>query len=675
MSGRPDTELVLERNVELERGPVKINADKATYRVVEDQVEASGNIRLQREGDIFTGDELRLKLDSGQGYLLNPSYRIERNNGQGTAERVDFLSRERAVIKDGTYSTCEATDPDWYLRSSELDLDTARDFGRSRNTVVFFKGLPIFGFPAMSFPLSDARQSGFLPPTFGTTTNGGIDLVTPYYFNIAPNRDLTLYPRVLTRRGLQMGAEGRYLGSNYRGETRLEYLANDQERKIDRYALSSVHTQGFKSGLSYSWNYNTASDDRYPEDFPSTLTTASQRLLTRDLGVSYAAKYWSTTALVSNYQVLQDPLSPITEPYDRLPQINFLAGRYDVKGFDWNLKSEITRFWHPDLVRGNRFVINPQLSYPVLRLGYFVTPKIALHSTHYSLQNLAPGSDRNSNRTLPIFSLDSGLIFERDTALFSRRMTQTLEPRLFYVYIPYRDQSALPNFDSAQASLNFAQLFTENRFIGNDRIGDANQVTAALTSRYLEADGAERLRLTIGQRFYFQEQRLNFGVPTSQTRSDLLLAAAGQITGTLRTDTTLQYSESTSKLSRASAAIRWEPAMRKVLSLQYRRDEVASPERLEQVDVAAQWPLANKWYGVGRVNYSLPDNKVAESLAGFEYKADCWVFRAVSQRIPTAAGRSATTLFLQLELTGLARLGSNPLEALRRNIPGYQPVN
>jgi LPS-assembly protein len=311
----------------------------------------------------------------------------------------------------------------------------------------------------------------------------------------------------------------------------------------------------------------------------------------------------------------------------------------------------------------------------VLRPGYFVTPKIALHSTHYSLQNLASGSDRNPNRTLPIFSLDSGLVFERDTALFSRRMTQTLEPRLFYVYIPYRDQSALPNFDSAQASLNFAQLFTENRFIGNDRIGDANQVTAALTSRYLEADGAERLRFTIGQRFYFEEQRLNFGAPTSQTRSDLLLAATGQITGTLRTDTTLQYSESASKLSRASAGIRWEPGMRKVLSLQYRRDEFASPERLEQVDVAAQWPLANKWYGVGRVNYSLPDNKVAESLVGVEHKAGCWVFRAVSQRIPTAAGRSATTLFLQLELTGLARLGSNPLEALRRNIPGYQPVN
>jgi LPS-assembly protein len=673
MSGRPDRELILERDVEVTRGPTTINADKATYRILEDEVEAVGNVRMRRFGDTYTGDELKLRIEEGQGYVLNPAYRLQRNNAQGEAERIDFEAQDRARVTEGTYSTCEGPDPDWYLKSNTMNLDFGRDVGTAAKTVVYFKGVPILATPAMSFPLSDARKSGVLPPTIGTSNKGGLDITVPYYFNIAPNRDLTLFPRIIARRGVQLGVEGRYLSEKYVGQTRVEVLPDDMQTKTTRYALASTHTQTLASGLSYAWNINSASDDNYPSDFSRTITEASQRLLLRDVNLNYGGRYWNATARVSNYQVLQDPLAPIARPYDRMPQLTLHTGRQDVEGFDWTADSEATRFWHRDMVRGDRFFVNPRIAYPMLYPGYFVTPKLSLHASKYYLDNQIPGVSNELNRVLPTFSVDSGLVFERDARFFGQSMTQTLEPRLFYVHTPFRDQSAFPNFDTAEADLSFAQLFSENRFVGNDRISDANQLTAALVSRYIEPTGAERLRLALGQRFYFTEQRVTLqGTASNQSRSDLLLSASGRLTSAVTIDTNVQYDQNLGSTRRANYGVRWQPAPRKVLNLIYRRDQ---PNRLEQVDVSAQWPLTNRWYGVGRVNYSLPDRKAAEGLLGVEYKADCWVFRLVSQRIPTATGKATSAIFFQLELNGLTRLGSNPLEALRTSIPGYQLVN
>jgi LPS-assembly protein len=673
MSGRPDREIILERDVEITRGATTVNADKATYRILEDEVEAVGNVRMRRFGDTYTGDELKLRIEEGKGYVLNPAYRLNRNNAQGDAERIDFEARDRARVTEGTYSTCEGPDPDWYLKSSTLNLDSGRDVGTSSKTVVYFKGVPILATPAMSFPLSDARKSGVLPPTIGTSNKGGLDIIVPYYFNIAPNRDVTLYPRLIARRGVQLGVEGRYLSETYAGQTRVEVLPDDRQTKTTRYALASTHAQTLAPGLTYGWNINSASDDNYPNDFSRTITDASQRLLLRDVNVNYGARYWNATARVSNYQILQDPLAPIARPYDRLPQLSLRTGRQDVEGFDWTADSELTRFWHSSQVRGDRFFVNPKVAYPILHPGYFITPKLQLHASKYQLENQLPGVPSQLNRVLPTFSVDSGLVFERDARFFRQSMTQTLEPRLFYVNTPYRNQSAFPNFDTAEADLSFAQLFSENRFVGNDRISDANQLTAALVSRYIEPSGAERLRMAIGQRYYFDEQRVTLvGTANNQSRSDLLLSAAGRLTSTVTVDGNIQYDQSLGSTRRANYGVRWHPAPKKVLNLIYRRDV---PNQLEQVDVSAQWPVSNRWYGVARVNYSLLDSKVAEGLLGMEYKADCWVFRLVSQRIPTATGKATSAIFFQLELNGLTRLGSNPIEALRSSIPGYELIN
>lgn len=673
MTGRPDRDLQLDDKVEVLRGSTKITADHAKFHVVEDEVEASGHARMTRNGDVYNGDDLKLNMDSGKGFVTKPTYRIERTKGQGHAARIIFEAEDRATVVEGTYSTCEGTNPDWYLKSSKLRLDTGRDLGVSASSVIYFKGVPILAAPEMSFPLSDARESGILPPTIGATNRGGVEFTLPYYFNIAPNRDLTLYPKLIAQRGLQLGVDARYLDPSYSGETKLEFLPQDRLTHTNRYALASVHTQKLASGLTLNWNLNAASDKDYPTDFSNTLTTASQRLLIRDLNLVYGNSFGTFVARTSKYQVLQDFAAPIAQPYDRLPQLTFSTARQDVAGFDFSFDSDFTRFTHPTLQRGDRLFVVPRVAYPIIRPGYFITPKLSLNATRYKLDEVLPGADASPSRVVPTASIDSGLFFERPGTFFGKSVTQTLEPRLFYVRTPYRNQDSLPNFDSSLADLSFTQIFSENRFVGNDRISDANQITAAITSRFLETDGAERARVAFGQRYYLVKPRVSLGTPQEDSRSDVLLSASGRITDAFYAETNMQYSQTLHRLNRANYAVRYQPAPLKVLNLQYRLD---LPNNLEKfVDVSGQWPLARRWYGVGRIDYSLKTRKVAEGLLGLEYKADCWVFRTVAQRIPTATRQATTALFFQLELNGLSKLGSNPIDALRRNVPGYQNVN
>lgn len=676
MTGRPDREIIMERDVEISRGATVLHADHATYNVIEDEVEATGNVRMKRYGDDYTGEALKLKMDSGEGYVSRPTYKLEINHAQGTGQRIDFQSRDNAVVTEGIYSTCESTDPDWYLKATTLNLDTGREIGVANSTIVYFKGVPILAAPSMSFPLSNARKSGWLPPTIGTTSTGGFEVLTPYYLNIAPNRDVTLYPKLITKRGVQLGADGRYLGETYGGETKIEGLQNDQQTKTNRWAITSTHHQSLTPALSFAWNINSASDDNYPSDFARSITTSAQRLLPRNTSVNYAGNFWRATLVTSTYQVLQDPAAPITKPFDRLPQISLNAGRQDVEGFDWSVDNEVTRFQSSGLQGGERLVVNPKISYPIIGASYFLTPKLAVHATRYNLDSgtftTGTATTTELSRVLPTFSLDGGLIFERESSLLSKAMTQTLEPRLFYVRTPYKNQSLFPLFDTGEADLSFSQLFSENRFVGNDRVSDANQLTTAVTTRFIESTGAERLRVALGQRFYFSDPLVALTPISSPSRSDLLASVNGQVTSMLALDANIQYSQSASQVNRANFGARWQPAPKQVLNLEYRRDV---PNSLQQAEFSTQWPVAKRWYGVARVNYSLLDHRIAEGLGGVEYKADCWVFRIVGQRTPTATNQTSSSLFFQLELNGLTRLGSNPLDAIRTSVPGYQLIN
>ena len=693
ISGRPEREINLDNNVVIERGTTtKMTSDTACYKQVENEVEAEGRITMQRFGDQYTGDLLKLNMDTGKGFLLNPTYHFEVGNGRGKAERVDFINPDEATVIDGTYSTCEGPNPDWYLKSSTLNLDSGRDVGTGGKTIIYFKDVPILGTPGISFSLSGARRSGWLAPTPGFTSKNGFELLVPYYFNIAPNRDLTLYPKYIQRRGIQLGAVGRYLGETdaglYSGETSIDYLPNDKQTKTDRYMIKSRHEQALAKGWTYGWDVRDASDNRYPSDFSKTVATATERQLLRELRTDYRTEDWTLTARVQNYQVLQDPDAvtdpslTVPRPYDRLPSINFHAGKYDVwGGFDWSVDSEVTRFVHPTLVEGNRMVVVPQVSFPIVRPGYFVTPKLMLSASAYQLDNNAATRalypDTSPARAIPTVSVDSGLVFERDSNLFGAKGgTQTLEPRLFYVYTPYRNQSQLPTFDTADATFNLTQIFSENRFVGSDRIGDANQVTAAIVSRFLQADGTERMRLTFGQRFYFADQRvqLNSATPVNQSRSDMLLAATGRVSETWTVDSLVQYNPSDSQLVSSTYSLQYQPGPKKVVNISNRFQRGS----FRNAEVSSQWPLSERLYGVGRVSYSLMDRRLLEGLVGLEYKGDCWVFRMGAQRFVTSARKSSTPIFFQLELTGLSNglgLGANGLETFTKTIPGYQALN
>jgi LPS-assembly protein len=574
------------------------------------------------------------------------------NNGQGKAARIDFLGENQAQVIDGTYSTCDGPDPDWYLKSSTLNLDSGRDVGTAGKTIIYFKDVPILGTPALSFSLSGARRSGWLPPSIGFGSKGSAEVMVPYYVNIAPNRDLTLYPRYMFDRGLQLGATGRYIGETsrgpYSGETHIEVLPHDRvayreredgspafgaalptDRLVhrDRWWIDTLHSQTLAPGWTFGWNAHAASDNEYPSDFSRTVAASAQRQLLRELRTDYWGHYWNVNARVQSYQVLQDPASQdpnnpnaaaltVPRPYDRLPQINFHAGRYDVLGgFDWSADAELVRFSHPNgqLVQGNRANLVGQVSYPVVRPGWFVTPKLTLHATQYDLENnvnpVTKLPDNRISRVLPTVSLDSGLIFERQTGLFGEGSTQTLEPRLFYVRTPFEDQSSIPNFDTAVAGFNYAQLFTENRFVGADKVSDANQLTAAVVSRFIQSNGAERLRLVVGNRYYFNDPRVRLdpSETLNVTRSDALLAASGRISEAWSFDSGVQYDAQSRSLYSKNYGVQWNPAPMKVLNLEYRfqRDTNGPTTGFRNADISGQWPLSQLWFGVGRVSYSL----------------------------------------------------------------------
>ncbi len=691
LTGRPDREMRLRNKVQLRRGVTTITAEDVKFDIVDDRIDATGNVTVEREGSRFEGKALSLKLDTGEGFMDSPVYRLLTSNARGSAERIDFESSEVAVIRNGFYTTCEGPDPDWYLKTGKLTLDEGTGIGQARNAMLVFKGVPLAGTPYISFPLAEERVSGFLAPTMATSSRSGLQFTTPYYWNIAPNRDVTLYPHYMAKRGLMLGATARYLEREAAGEARLEFINDGEYGQGTRYGLSYRHNQQLDSGMKLAVDYNKTSDNEYARDFPFSHVFDrpgfNRRLMPQSVALTYGADNWDAKFQLSEFQVLQDPrlaVRPI--PYSRLPQITLNNFQYGDNGLDLTLSTQLTRFTHPSAPGGTRLVVNPRATYSGLQgPGYFVRPSVSLHGTVYSLDHGADPAQTAPTRLLPTVSLDSGLVFERPASFFGREAVQTLEPRAFYTYTPYRAQNAslYPNFDTTEADISFAQVFRENRFVGNDRIGDANQLTLAMISRYLESGGSERLRVAVAQRYNFTPLRVGLGTAeqASSDRSDLLLLASGRVTNELRVDANFQYDPQRSEINRVNIGAFWQPAPMKVFNAQYRRDSRNLPSDIfpntnfELIDMSAQWPIANRWYGVGRINYLIGENRVGQALAGIEHQADCWIFRAVGQRVPTASGVINTMIFVQLELSGLSAIGMNPMTALRRNVPGYQPLS
>ncbi|OFZ67630.1 MAG: organic solvent tolerance protein [Betaproteobacteria bacterium RBG_16_56_24] len=673
LSGRKDSQIEAEGNAILRKGGQSIRADRLLYSQDTQDLDAQGSVVLEQDGSTMSGPHLRFNLDTGAGVMEQPEFYLKENDARGSADVMHIEDRLHYTLEKATYTTCPAGNNDWLLNMEGLEIDRDRQIGTAHHTRAQFMGVPILYTPWMDFPLNNQRKSGFLAPVFGGTVKGGSEFTLPYYWNIAANRDATIAPRFMLKRGLMLNNEFRYMGAGYAGEVQADALPHDALVNRSRERVSLKHHQALTGGLSGYIDFNRVSDDDYFRDLAGSINATSQVNLMREGVLSYQTGLWTTAARAQHFQTLQDPSAPIVAPYARLPQVT--VGTQQVRsGANLTFAGEYVDFSHPTLLSGRRMVLNPGVSYPLLNdPAVFVTPRIGLHSTYYALEANNPGGLQNASRTLPILSVDSGVAFEREGNLFGADYVNTLEPRAFYVFVPYRDQSLLPNFDSAQADFSFTQMFTENRFFGSDRIGDADQVTLAATTRWLEkSNGAERLKVTVGERFSFRTPQVNLVTPAASTnKSDILMAVTGQVTRAWSLDSEFQIDPNQSHTQRYNIAARYRPEAGKVLNLGYR----FARNTLRQADVSMQWPVFNRWHAVGRWNYSLQDGRTLEAIAGLEYNQSCWTMRLVAQRFTTATQEYNTGLFMQLELNDLVKVGADPLTLLKQSVPGYTKLN
>jgi LPS-assembly protein len=708
ITGRPEIDTVIDGQAELRRGGIILKADRIEYYQPDDLAKARGNVYLNREGNVYEGSEGQIRVDAQEGYFLNPTFTLLKNGGKGQASRIDFVDDRRSVARNASYTTCRrepegGAKPDWVIRASQVRFDADTDVGEASDGRLEFKGVPILGAPYFTFPMSDARKSGWLPPSINLDNLSGLEVVVPYYANLAPNRDATIYPGIMSRRGANAGIETRYLEKDYRGIARLDWMPNDSLRSRSRWGVATSHSGLIDSGLPalgavhLSLGFNRVSDDNYWRDFPRASGSLTQRLLANDAQLSWANSSWALQLRTQKWQTLQQTGSTITPPYDRLPQINARFNRLNVSGFDYSLELDSTRFEADRTLtaqpNAQRSYALAQVSRPFVTPGSFLIPKLQLHSSAYSFDaplSAGPLSGaRSASRVLPSFSLDSGLIFERNASYFGRGFTQTLEPRAFYTYTPYRDQSSLPIYDSGSKDYNFATVFSENTFTGQDRLADNNLLTLGLNSRLLDpASGAEVARFNYAQRLRFRNQQviLPGGTPDNSRFSDMLFGAGVNLDTRWQVDSNVQYSPSIRRSLRTTLGARYSPSDYRTVSATYRLKRGES----EQIDLGWQWPINDlwgdvgkslgrglglgdgRWYSVGRMNYSLRESKVVDTLVGFEYDAGCWLMRFALERLQTTTSSANKRIMFQMEFVGFARVGSNPLSALQGNIPRYQ---
>lgn len=597
------------------------------------------------------------------------------NSSRADAEKVLFEGQDKKRLINARYTTCEAGVDDWYIKASEIELDAYTQSGTATHARVEFKGVPFLYSPWMSFSFNNERKSGLLAPTVGSTSRSGFETSIPYYWNIAPNKDATLGLRYLSKRGTQLRGTFRYLGENYSGIDSIEYLHDDDLTDTQRYFANISHRHTLGNGWSAGYNIEKVSDNEYFSDMSTRIISTSRVNLPQSGRIDYVGDVWRFNGLLQKYQTLDET----NFPYERLPQLTLTADK------EWDyLQTDLYSQWtyfdqNKDALvaaTGSRLTVYPSISVPLTQSYGFITPKFGVHATHYDLNdnnfsiNGQSISNNSATRTLPIFSLDSGLYFERDVDIVKNSYTQTIEPRMFYVYIPNKDQDLLPVFDSALADLNMTTLFSENQFTGDDRVNNANQLSLAFTTRMIDNNtGVERFAATIGQRYYFTDQKITLpGSSISEDNSsDIIAAMTARLSNQWNLDAFWQYNTDDDGMVRTNLLARYNPEPGKLINAGYRYTQ----QFLEQVNISGQWPLSNGWYGVGRFNYSIREKTLIESLAGLEYDAGCWQARAVIQRVETATADANYGFFIQLELGGLASIGSNPLNLLRRDIPGY----
>ncbi len=661
-------EYLLNGDVLVERGPQRLEAEKVTYDQAAGVVRAAGGLHFFQRGLAISADTAQVYLQRDLAELRDVRYRLIPRHAHGAASEGRLEGVEVSRWSNVSYTTCDPGDNFWVLKSRRLKLDLGSGVGKAQQATLRVKSVPVLYLPYMSFPIDDRRKSGFLPATVGSGDASGFDLYLPYYWNIAPNRDATFTPRFMEQRGVQMRGEYRYLYPHSSGQLDAEYLPHDALYGKQRSLVAFHHAGSIRPQWTTDIAINHVSDDNYFEDLGTSLELASTTHLERHLDTTYYGSYWSLFGRLQDYQTLSG-----SSPYRRTPQLLYTA----TPPLPWRfaesrLTGEFVHFDGDPQVTGSRFDLNPGIDFPLQGAAWFLTPALDLHYTHYLLGGTAPGAADDVERTLPVFSLDSGVFLERELSWRDRPLVQTLEPRFYYLYVPYQDQSDIPIFDTALLDFSFAQLYRDNRFTGGDRIGDANQLTLGLASRLIDRkDGTELLSAGIGDILYFRDRKVQLPNQPIETRnrSDFVGEVSARLIKDWSARAAVQWNTETVETEKSVLEIHYQPKADRILNFAYRfRTGI-----LEQTDLSALWPLSPAWHVVARWNRSLRDNINLERLAGLEYQSCCWALRFVWRNyVNDPLSNSNNAYFLQLELKGLSRLGQAGTTLLERGILGYE---
>ncbi|MGN7440400.1 LPS-assembly protein LptD [Pseudomonas lactis] len=755
----------LAGDVVMRQGSMQLEADEASLYQAENRGELNGKVRLRDNGALIVGDHAQVQLDTGAAQIDNAEYVMHKSRIRGNALYAKRAENAIIRLKDGTYTTCEPDSNAWQLKGNNITLNPATGFGTATNATLRVKNIPILYTPYIYFPIDDRRQSGFLPPSFSTGSETGFTLVTPYYFNLAPNYDATLYPQYMTKRGLLMEGEFRYLTKSSEGQFGGAYLNDDNDERSKqtdsektRYMLNWQHKGGLDSRLTTLVDYTKISDPFYFQDLKSYQEgVQSQDFLNQQGTVSYRGDSYQAAVNLQSYQLAT--ISQIT-PYDRLPQITFNGTLpFQPAGLNFSYETEAVRFdrdlrsgrvrnqdggpFNADgtigerrldenvtgLTRANgtRLNVAPAVSYPMNWSYGFITPKLKYVYTKYDLDLDGKGKDQmalagqtfnsSQDRSVPIASIDSGLYFDRKTNWFGKDYNQTLEPRAFYLYVPNKDQTEIPVFDTSENSFSYSSLFRDNRFSGSDRIGDENKLSFGLTSRWIEENGFERQRASIGQAVYFKDREVQLPGVDAKTRDDahsnvspVALEYEFRFNRDWRATADYNWDTETHSPRSGSAMFHYQPEdnPNKVVNLGYRyrndqvvynqltgkwqfggdfgqegdKDFVKDYYKIQQHDFSMMWPIIPQWNLITRWQYDYARNRTLEAFGGFEYDNCCWKLRVINRywvsndeytQIAPQNEKGDHGLFFQIVLKGLGGLTGAKVESfLDKGIEGYR---
>lgn len=662
-----DGSTLFEGDVHAVQGPRSFRADRLEYDHTAGTVRAQGHLIYRDPRLTLYGSRADVDMTSDVGRFADVDFQFNDRLGRGHADELKMVDAQRSALTEVQFTGCPKGDDSWLFDADNMQIDRGTGLGTAEDVLVRFKGVPLFYTPKLSFPVDDRRLTGLLPPKIGGSERHGTELSLPWYWNIAPEQDATITFHPMTKRGLMLENEYRYLGESSAGTVELDALAHDEMTGESRGRARVMHRSELSSAWTLDLDLAAVSDPTYFEDFGASLVATTQVFLPRRIDLLSSGLHYAFRARLLDYQTTDPTLTPADEPYGKLPQLALVAATEQGKyGVTFDLATELVRFQHDALVQGTRFDLKPRMSLPLRGDGWFATPALAWRYTQWQLDSDPAYADSES-RSLPIASFDAGLLFERDTG---GGRVQTLEPRIYYLNVPFRDQTGVPLFDTAIPDVRFEQLFRDNRFIGADRQGDADQLSVALTSRLLDpVDGRTVLEGSIGQITYFEDRQVTLtATPDTLSRSELIAQVASDLTAQLSVSATAVFEPDQSQTQRSNVSLRWRPEPRKRLDFSYR----FRASSVEQTDLALVWPLSQRWRAIARWNYSLLDKDSLETLGGLEYESCCWALRfGAREYIFNRTGETDRTVFLQLELKGLARVGERFEELLERGTSNH----